>query len=225
VSTTLPFAIQSGSPFNIPSSQTGSVQVSFSPTSAGSFSNVVIFVSNGGNSTNTVFGVGQTPTHLVVVPANLDFGTLDLDAGTNAQANFVVTNLGMASVTNATASVGAGSPEFSIFSSTSFSLAGLGSTNLTLTFSPTNEGSFSNIVIVLSDGGNSTNTVTGRGAFEPSASFVGSPTSGLNPLTVVLTDTSTGTITNRTWYFGDATLTNTTATSVTHTYFQAGSYS
>jgi uncharacterized repeat protein (TIGR01451 family) len=225
VSTTPPFALPSGTLFTIPPGQIGQVLVSFSPTSAGSFSNVVVFISNGGNSTNTLTGAGLTPAQLVVVPAHVDFGTVDVDAGTNAQAVLVVTNLGMAPVTNATASLASGSPEFSIVSSTSFSLAGLGVTNLTLNFSPTNQGLFSNSVIVLSDGGNSTNALTGTGALEPLADFVGTPTSGLNPLTVTFTDTSRGTITNRIWYFGDTTFTNTTATSVSHTYTQARHYS
>src|SRR5439155_3951426 len=58
VSALPPFAIQSGSPYTIAPGQVRFVQVSFSPTNAASFSNVVVFVSNGGNSTNTVTGTG-----------------------------------------------------------------------------------------------------------------------------------------------------------------------
>ena len=54
VSTTPPFKISSGTPFSLTSGQTGLVQVAFSPVIAGSFSNAVVFASNGGNSTNTV---------------------------------------------------------------------------------------------------------------------------------------------------------------------------
>jgi len=50
------------------------------------------------------------------------------------------------------------------------------------------------------------------------ASFTASPTNGFAPLTVTFTDTSSGTITNRFWDFGDATTTNTLATTVNHTY-------
>jgi len=42
--------------------------------------------------------------------------------------------------------------------------------------------------------------------------------SGLKPLTVSFTDSSTGTITNRFWDFGDGSTTNTSATSFSHTY-------
>jgi PKD repeat protein len=42
------------------------------------------------------------------------------------------------------------------------------------------------------------------------------------PLAVTFTDTSTGSITNRFWNFGDGGTTNTTATSISHTYTVAG---
>ena len=64
-----------------------------------------------------------------------------------------------------------------------------------------------------------------RSAVPPVAGFSGSPTSGLAPLTVSFTDTSTGTITNRFWSFGDGTSTNTTAVSLNHTYASAGTNS
>lgn len=57
----------------------------------------------------------------------------------------------------------------------------------------------------------------------PAASFTGSPTNGLAPLTVTFTDTSTGTITNRFWNFGDTSSTNVTTNSVMHIY-AAGTY-
>jgi PKD repeat protein len=57
----------------------------------------------------------------------------------------------------------------------------------------------------------------------PSASFTGSPTSGTEPLAVTFSDTSMGNITNRSWDFGDATTTNVTTNSVSHTY-AAGTY-
>src|SRR5207245_2401825 len=140
------------SPFSLTPGQTGQVQVAFSPVSAGSFSNVVVFTSNGGNSANTVTGSGLTPAQLGVSPGSLDFGTIAV--GSSAQASFVITNQG--------------------------------------------------------------------GAAPPAASFSGSPTSGLKPLTVSFTDNSSGTITNRFWDFGDSSTTNTTATTFNHTYLAAG---
>jgi hypothetical protein len=60
------------------------------------------------------------------------------------------------------------------------------------------------------------------GLIAPQASFIGSPTSGTPPLTVVFTDLSGGIITNRFWDFGDGNTTNTALLSVTHTYTAVG---
>ena len=56
----------------------------------------------------------------------------------------------------------------------------------------------------------------------PVASFTVSPSSGTAPLNVSFTDTSTGTITNRFWDFGDGMTADDTAAGVTHTYAVAG---
>src|SRR6266567_4122542 len=224
VTTTRPFAIQSGSPLSLPPGQTGLVMVSFAPTNAASFSNVVVFTSNGGNSTNQVAGSGLTPPQLAISPSSLNFGTLVV--GATAQSTFVVTNRGGAALTNGVATISPG--PFSIVSggaqtgTVPFSLAGFGSTNLVVRFTPTNAASFSNVVVFTSDGGNSTNAVLGAGALVPAADFVGAPTIGSWPLSVSFTDNSTGTITNRLWAFGDGTTTNTAATNLSHIYTLAG---
>ena len=56
------------------------------------------------------------------------------------------------------------------------------------------------------------------------AQFSANPTNGNTPFAVTFTDTSLGSITNRTWSFGDGTITNTTATTVAHTFTSAGNY-
>jgi len=181
----------------------------------------VIFTSGAGNSTNPVTGTGVMLPQLAVSPPALDFGTVIV--GSNVQASFVLTNSGGATLTNGVATVGAG--PFSIISGTPFTLPPAGSTNLVVIFSPSNGSSSSNSIIIASDGGNSTNPVTGVGLVPLAANFSASPTQGLNPLTVNFTDTSTGDITNRFWDFGDGSSTNTAATGFAHTYFVAGSYS
>jgi len=61
--------------------------------------------------------------------------------------------------------------------------------------------------------------ITNLGAVAgPVAIFSGNPTNGTEPLAVTFTDTSTGTITNRFWDFGDGSTTNVTTTTVLHTY-------
>jgi PKD repeat protein len=53
---------------------------------------------------------------------------------------------------------------------------------------------------------------------QPIANFSASPTNGVAPLLVTFTDTSTGSISNRFWDFGDGSTTNVTTNTVVHTY-------
>jgi PKD repeat protein len=57
-----------------------------------------------------------------------------------------------------------------------------------------------------------------------SANFSGTPTNGVAPLAVTFTDTSTGSITNRFWNFGDGGTTNVNTNDVVYTYNTAGVY-
>jgi len=59
----------------------------------------------------------------------------------------------------------------------------------------------------------------------PIAAFTATPTNGVAPLAVTFTDTSTGTITNRFWNFGDGATTNILTTTVLHTYNSVGTNS
>lgn len=58
----------------------------------------------------------------------------------------------------------------------------------------------------------------------PAAAFTPAKVSGYAPLIVAFTDSSTGTITNRYWDFGDGNTSNTVAATISHTYAAAGSY-
>ena len=79
---------------------------------------------------------------------------------------------------------------------------------------------------------NSGNTalITGSGSLQvvpvpaPVAGFSGTPTSGVEPLPVLFTDSSTGNITNWVWNFGDGVIvTNASNANISHTY-AAGTY-
>ena len=59
----------------------------------------------------------------------------------------------------------------------------------------------------------------------PVANFTATPTNGIRPLAVTFTDTSSGSITNLLWNFGDGQTTNTAASAVVaHTYQTNGTY-
>jgi PKD repeat protein len=215
-----PFTIVSGAAFSLPGFAATNVVVRFSPVSGGAFSNnVTITTANAGNSTNPAVGVGLTPAQVAVSPAALDFGLVAVNAST--QANFVVTNLGGATLSNGIATVTGG--PFAIVSGAAFSLPGFGTTNVVVSFSPASVGAFSNNVIVTTDNaGNKTNSVTGTSAISPIASFTGSPISGAWPLTVSFTNSSTGTYTNAVWDFGGGASSNTTALTLARAYVIPG---
>ena len=69
-----------------------------------------------------------------------------------------------------------------------------------------------------------TDLITVSNPVAPTASFTSSKVTGYAPLSVTFTDTSAGTITNRSWDFGDSYTTNITGASIAHTYASAGTY-
>ena len=353
--TAAPFSIGSGSPFSVAPGQTGQVAVAFAPTSALSYSNAVVFSSNGGNNTNTATGSGLTGplAQIGVSPANANVapggqqqfsatgadllgeplvpqpsftwsvtggGTIDgtglFTAGSLAGGPFNVTAAsggitGVASVSVVTASGGtigntqegtstdtmwnngawinlgrfqAGS---NLVVSTMFAKVGAASggykcaiytdnggnantllggtaevrgptngwnvfpltslitltngqyywlaiwsddanaqvyysdTSGTLRWGQYNYGTWPNPITTI--GGSTLDyCVYATGIAAPVASFVGSPTAGVEPLLVTFTDNSTGTITSRFWDFGDGATSDTTSTVVAHTYAVTG---
>jgi PKD repeat protein len=216
-----PFAVSTGSPYNVPSGQTGTVTVAFTPSSGGYFTNNVVFASSGGVSTNQVTGIGLTQGNIVVTPATNNVGTIAV--GTTNEANFTVTNTGGTAVTNGTAAMVTSNTPFSVVSNATFSVAGFGSTNVVVEFRPVTAGAFTNnVAFNTANGGDRTNMVIGAGAITPAANFTGSPTNGEAQLAVTFTNASSGTITNALWSFGDTATTNTMAASVVHTYNVAG---
>ena len=176
-----------------------------------------VFSNSCGTATTTAATLTVQPGVVGVSPSNWDFGAVA--TGASVSISFTVTNTGCGQLSGtATSPV-----PFAVVSGSPFTLPGFGATNLQVSFTPATVGFFTNDLIVTSDGGVATNQVTGAGALEVLAQFSASPSNGLAPLQVVFTDTSTGTITNRSWDFGDGTTTNTTGTVLTNTY-AAGIY-
>ena len=215
--------------FSVPGLSSTNVLVSFTPASAGSFTNQVVFdAGNAGHSPHTVTGTGLTPPQLGVSPARLDFGFVRV--GAHAEAGLLITNLSGAPFNNGVATLSPGPFAFLLSTtnsqfSTAFSLPGFGSTNVVITFSPTGQGTLTNLVsITSSDAGSSSIPVAGAGALAPVAAFGADRTAGLKPLAVDFADYSTGTITNRSWDFGDGSQFSTTNSQpwVAHTYTTPG---
>jgi len=64
----------------------------------------------------------------------------------------------------------------------------------------------------------------GSSVFPPVANFIGTPTSGTAPLTVIFTDYSTNTPTSWNWNFGDGSVVNATVKNPVHTYASANTF-
>jgi len=90
----------------------------------------------------------------------------------------------------------------------------------------TTAGSYTVSLTVTNSGGSNTltrtNYITVTSAIPPNASFTGSPTSGVAPLTVTFTDVSTNSPTSWAWTFGDGG--TSTLKNPSHTYTTAGAY-
>jgi PKD repeat protein/glycosidase len=202
-----PFGIQSGSSYSVAPNGSSNVVVTFTPTSIASFSNTVIFASNGGNSTNPVTGVG------IFVPPPPPVANFSASP-TNGQPLLSVqfTNLTTGSATSYNWTFGDGGSSTAINPSRVYS----------------NAGSYTVTLIATGPGGTSTNTknnfITVTNPPAPVASFTGNPTNGAAPLLVTFTDASTGSITNRFWSFGDGATTNIATAGITHIYSTAGTY-
>ena len=83
-----------------------------------------------------------------------------------------------------------------------------------------------NVNLTATNGGGSDTTATQSitVGLAPVSSFTKDKTSGTSPLTVVFTDTSTGTPTSWYWVFGDGDATNRTVQSPVHTFTGVGTY-
>jgi len=133
-------------------------------TNAGTFSVTLTAAGAGGTNllTRTNYIVVIQPAQLVVTPASLDFGLLE--TGATNQAALVVSNAG-ADILSGSAAVSPGS--FALLAANPFNLTASAWTNLMIEFMPTNSGHFSNVVILTSNGGASTNVLLGRAIGAP----------------------------------------------------------
>jgi PKD repeat protein len=133
-------------------------------TNSGMYSVTLAAIGPDGTNTLTRTNYIQVtaPALLLVSPTILDFALLQ--TGITAQASFVISNAGAATLTGS-ASVTPG--PFTIAFGTPFSVAVAGSTNLVIEFAPTNSGAFTNLVVFTGNGGDATNTVSGRALYPP----------------------------------------------------------
>lgn len=232
LSYTVPSAAPAPSISATPLSGAAPLAVTFAGSSTGS---VTTWSWNFGDGST---GTGQNPAHTYTSAGTY---TVSLTA-TNSGGSSTVTNTGYITVTNPTMAAPVAN-----FSATPIS----GTAPLLVTLTDTSAGTVSSRFWDLGDGATSTAqsvvktynsagsynvklTVSNAGggsvksqtisvtATAPTANFTASPNSGVAPLPVTFSNSSTGTIVSYSWNFGD----NTTSTeqNPAHTYANAGAY-
>ena len=190
-------------------------------SSAGTYTVALVASGPAGVSTNSkpaFITVAYVPPQLTVTPASYDFGTLAV--GQSSTQDFSVIN-GGGDILNGSTTVSGGG--FALLSGSAFGISGGHTGTVSVMFAPGSAGSFAGEVNFASNGGDSTNALTGAGIAPPVASFTANPTNGPASLMVAISDNSTGSITNHSWTFGDGG--SSSAPNPTHTYTNAGSYS
>lgn len=127
------------------------------------------------------------PVLSVTPPSSLDFGPVTV--GTSKDFEFTIKNVGGGTLTG-TATTNAA--PFSIFSGSSISLDAGASQPVVVRFSPTVTGPFTGTVNFETNGGNTSQTVTGTGAVIPV------PLLGITPTTLDFASVAVGSLANRT---------------------------
>jgi len=130
----------------------GSYTVSLTASSAGATNSLI----------RTNYLLVTNPAQLLATPISLDFGLML--AGAAAQATLVLSNAGSAAL-DGQATITPG--PFAIESGSPFNLEPVGWTNLVINFAPAGSGLFSNVVVIVSSGGDFTNRLTGRAINPP----------------------------------------------------------
>lgn len=145
---------------SIPVGGSQNVTVTFSPTSATSYSGTVTVNSDATSGTNTIGASGNgssAPTPIISLSGDLAFGNIQV--GTTGQRAMTIANIGNSDLTISSISYPAG------FSGAwSGSIPSGGSQNVTVTFDPTQTMSYSGTVTVNSNATSGTNTISASGA-------------------------------------------------------------
>src|SRR5262249_20152899 len=151
------------------------------------------------NGTTLVLSDYKTgpPPEIAVAPESLNFGAVVV--GEVKTQVFQLVNAG-GHILNGTATV---FDPYAVVSGSPFHVIAGQTGSVAVSFAPSSEAEYNSIMTISSDGGNSTNVVKGTGAFVPVPAFTGNPLTGVVPHTVEFQDTSSGTIINRYWVFGD----------------------
>jgi len=169
-----PFSFEDDHSYSLEYGQSEEITVYFTPTGEGSFSDTAI-LSGGGGAALPVSGIGEGQSIIYVEPSELDFGSVRIGENPPSKS-FIVTNVGYGTLSG---SAGGLEAPFSFETDHSYSLGHGQSEEITVYFTPTGEGSFSDTAS-FSGGGGATRPVRGTSygdpviSVEPSALHFGS---------------------------------------------------
>ena len=210
-----PFSILSGGSYNLTAGQSQTVSVLFSPTTAGSYAQILALTGAGGTNL-TVAGVAtNAPIPVISVGASsLSLGTILTN--TAATNTFTVQNSGTGTLTG-TATVSA---PFSILSGGSYNLTAGQSQTVSVLFSSTTAGSFAQILALTGAGG--TNLAVSGVATNAPIPVISVGASSLSLGTILTNTTATNTFTVQN--SGTGTLTGTATVAAPFSILSGGSY-
>jgi hypothetical protein len=211
-----PFSILSGGSYSLTAGQSQTVSVLFSPTTAGSYIQTLALTGAGGTNL-AVSGVAtNAPIPVISVGASsLSFGTILTN--TAATNTFTVQNSGTGTLTG-TATVGV---PFSILSGGSYSLTAGQSQTVSVLFSPTAAGSYTQTLALTGAGG--TNLAVSGVATNAPIPVIAIGASSLSLGTILTNTAATNTFTVEN--SGTGTLTGTATVGVPFSILSGGSYS
>ncbi len=137
------------------------ITVRYTPGQAGADLGALTFLTDAGSASVALVGLGISPL-LDVTPATLEFG--DVAVGSSDTASIEIANTGDAPLTVQSVAPGPGtSPDFSVGAPGQTSLAPGASTQVSVTYTPTEAGVDTGRIDILSDGGSGMVALAGRG--------------------------------------------------------------
>lgn len=185
------FNLSTPTPFEVEVGENVKLPVAFSPTVIGAYTAQVTIQSDGGIGQVSLVGTGSQAV-VQVVPTTLPFGSVTI--GSSSTDSVTVINGGSVILNITSIVLGGANPGQFSTNPAAFSLAPATSRKVPVTFSPTAAGTFSASLVINSNGGNPTVSLSGSGVtpvFSANAT-----TLNFGPVAVSASRSDTITVTN-----------------------------
>jgi len=185
------FNMSMPTPFDIQVGVTVKLVVAFSPTIVGSYTAQVTIQSDGGIGQVALAGTGSQAA-IQVTPTSLPFGAIMV--GNSSTDSVTVSNIGTVTLNINSIALGGANPTQFSTTPAAFSLAPAENRKIPVTFSPTATGTFTASLVVTSNGGNPSVSLSGSGIAPVFSTNVN--TINFGPVAVATSRSDTITVTN-----------------------------